>query len=131
RLEESSEQARDEQYARWLEQLGVPFSDIWEAERKGGGFLNADLLLWVQHAQNTRHDILVIDTSIATAGSRHLTTDLTIGGELLRMLERDVSYLAEKGAFSRLAIETGAETGPLFTRQLVPYFTAFASSDKE
>ncbi|HEY7347577.1 MAG TPA: helicase-related protein [Ktedonobacterales bacterium] len=131
RLEEPSEQARDEQYTCWLEQLGVPLSAIWEAERKGGGFLNADLLLWVQHAHNTRHDILVIDTSIATAGSRHLATDLTIGGELLRMLERDVSYLAEKGAFSRLAIETGAETGPLFTRQLVPYFTAFASSDKE
>jgi hypothetical protein len=131
RLEEALEQARDEQYAHWLEQLGVPLSSTWDAERERGGFLNADLLLWVQHAQNTRHDILVIDTSIATAGSRHLTTDLTIGGELLRMLERDVVYLTEKGAFSRLAIETGAETGPLFTRQLVPYFTAFASSDKE
>jgi hypothetical protein len=130
-LEEASEQLVNEQHACWLEQLGVPLSAIWDAERQTGGFLNADLLLWVQHSQDRQHDILVIDTSIATAGSRHLTTDLTIGGELLRMLERDVSYLAEKGAFSRLAIETGAETGPLFTRQLVPYFTAFASSDKE
>ena len=68
--------------------VGLPLSTIWDAERRGGGFLNADLLLWVQHAHNTRHDILVIDTSIATSGSRHLATDLTIGGELLRMLER-------------------------------------------
>ncbi len=131
RLEDSFEQALNEQYTRWLEQLGLPLSATWDVDRQVGGFLNADLLLWVQHDQNKRHDLLVVDTSIATAGSRHLTTDLTIGGELLRMLERDVSYLAEKGAFSRLAIETGAETGQLFTRKLAPYFTAFASSDKE
>jgi hypothetical protein len=130
-LEETSEQALEEQHTHWLEQLGVPLSTIWDTERHTGGFLNADLLLWVQHNQGKQHDILVVDTSIATAGSRHLAPDLTIGRELLHILERDVSYLAEKGAFSRLAIETGAETGPLFTKQLVPYFTAFASSDKE
>ncbi|HEU5199857.1 MAG TPA: hypothetical protein VFU32_09480 [Ktedonobacterales bacterium] len=131
RLEESSEQEQQEESIHWLEQLGLPLSATWDQDRRTGGFLKADLLLWMQHHQNQQHDILVVDTSIATAGSRPLTTDLTIGGELLKMLERDVSYLAEKGAFSRLAIETGAETGPLFTRQLVPYFTAFASSDKE
>lgn len=129
RLEVSSENERGIEHARWLEQIGAEPGQLWEADRHTGGFLNADLLLWVQLGH--QHDILVVDTSIATAGSRHLKTDLTIGSEFLRMLERDVSHLEEKGAFSRLAIETGTESSALFTPKLATYFTAFASEDKE
>lgn len=131
RLEALPESKRHQQFAEWMGQLNLAPTALHLGDSETGGFLRADLLLWIQHGQSRQHDILVVDTSIATTGSRLLQPDLTLGRQLLRMLESDITYLAEKGAFTRLAIETGEEIGHLFTRRLTSYFTAFASTDKE
>lgn len=116
--------------AAWLAQVGATGADLKPRDRQKGGFLNADLLLLLRTRRGIHH-LLAVDVG-AFAGKIDLhNPDLTVGSELLRLLEKDVQYLADKGAFARLAIETGDNAGPLFTDHLTPYFTAFSFDDKE
>ncbi len=121
---------KEAEQARWLAQLGATPQQVYRADTRAGGFLNADLLLLVRDRQNDAQDILAVDVSVDTAELQALTTDLTVGDTLLQMLESDYFYMAEKGAFARLAIETGETTGSLFTADLARYFRGFVR-DKE
>lgn len=129
RLALADRQVEAAERAMWLAQAGAAATMLRPADRARGGFLNADLLLLLR--TRAGHDLLAVDVGAFSPGPQIQDPDLTIGGELLRLLANDVLYLSEKGAFARLAIETGSAAGPLFTPQLAPYFTAFSYDDKE
>src|SRR5262249_8237818 len=134
------EVARRREMEHWMAQLTLPPSSLLAGYNERGAFLNADLLLWCEldlppsACAGPRQDLLAVDTSthgLAASAATAATSDLEVAGELLRLLEREVAYLQQKSAFTRIAIETGESTGPLFSAELRRYLGAVATSDKE
>jgi len=120
-------QSEEEGFHSLLSQLGNVKVDIGRYQQKGE-FLKADTLMLLRYRKKFR--ILSVDLSVFSVKSAEDIQDLDNVEILRRYLLREIKYLRSKSVFSQLSIDTG-NLDFKFSPDLVRYFTAFKTKDKE
>lgn len=120
-------QSEEEGFYSLLSQLGNVKVDIGRYQQKGE-FLKADTLMLLRYRKKFR--ILSVDLSVFSVKSAEDIKDLDDVEILRRYLLREIKYLRSKSVFSQLSIDTG-DLDFKFSPDLVRYFTAFKTKDKE
>ncbi len=120
-------QSEEEGFHSLLSQLGNVKVDIGRYQQKGE-FLKADTLMLLRCRKKFR--ILSVDLSVFSVKSAEDIQDLDNVEILRRYLLREIKYLRSKSVFSQLSIDT-EDLDFKFSPDLVRYFTAFKTKDKE
>lgn len=120
-------QSEEEGFHSLLSQLGNVKVDLGRYQQKGE-FLKADTLMLLRCRKKFR--ILSVDLSVFSVKSAEDIKDLDDVEILRRYLLREIKYLRSKSVFSQLSIDTG-DLDFKFSPDLVRYFTAFKTKDKE
>jgi len=120
-------QSEEKGFRSLLSKLGNVKVDIGRYQQKGE-FLKADTLMLLRCRKKFR--ILSVDLSVFSVKSAEDIQDLDNVEILRRYLLREIKYLRSKSVFSQLSIDT-EDLDFKFSRDLVPYFTAFKTKDKE